>query len=440
MGTVRYILGTTLKQSFVLTIFVLIIMLSIIYNIFFRELSTNDLKKRDEKKNGFFELLEDIIFFIPCLFIDFVEFFQDDYKNTSKTTLRLGVILLSTMFLWFLIPRIKGMFKDGNEIKLLEDCKELNKNVYYISNKDLKEKIHESNGLIKQNMDNIEKALQTMYDGQDKNNKDDSQNLLSDVSYNSPCISNCKDKNQVCIKLSDTYIGKCIPKHYCFDSNGTHCPQDQPICNISGGSSFGYCIPDISNTNSVQCHYDTSNSDCLDTSYCDYFYGRQFGYCKSNSTCNVDSDCDASYVCDSTGYCKLDNTTVETFTYRHQLDIDIANNSLVSSFTEKEKHILNKLLENSDENSIQNIMNSMAKNPVILKETLQKYLTQNKYYISFMNIIYSINESKNDFIDQSTSTLLAYVNYINGISSYNYHYAISFWLYLDTSLLQIMKT
>ena len=38
------------------------------------------------------------------------------------------------------------MFKDGNEIKLLEDCKELNKNVYYISNKDLKEKIHESMG------------------------------------------------------------------------------------------------------------------------------------------------------------------------------------------------------------------------------------------------------------------------------------------------------
>ena len=46
-----------------------------------------------------FELLEDIIFFTVS-FIDFVEFFQNDYKNTSKTTLRLGVIL-STMFLWF---------------------------------------------------------------------------------------------------------------------------------------------------------------------------------------------------------------------------------------------------------------------------------------------------------------------------------------------------
>ena len=438
MGTVRYILGTTLKQSFTLTIFVLIIMLSLVYNIFFRELSTSDLKRSSEKRNEFFELLEDIIFFIPCLFIDFVEFFQNDYNNTSKTTLSLGMILISTLLLWFLIPRIKGIFKDGNEIKLLEECKELNKNVFYISNKDLKEKIHESNGFIKQNMDNIEQSLQSMYDDQNRNNEDESQNLLSDISYNNtPCVSTCVDPSYTCIKEPNTYIGKCILKKYCFDSSGTQCPQEQPICNIEDGASFGYCIPDISNTNSIQCHYDTSYSDCLDTSYCNYFYGRQFGYCKSNPKCTVDASCDISYVCDTTGYCKLDisENIVEPFTYRHQLDIDIANNSLVSSFTEKEKHILNKLLENSDENSIQNIMNSMASNPVALKEILQKHLTQNKYYNSFMNMVYSVNETKNEFIDQSTSRLLAYVNYINGITTYNYHYAISFWLYLDTSLL-----
>ena len=366
-----YLIGVTLKQSLILSISITLCILALIYNIFLRKESYSQSNKSNISTT--FELLEDIIFFIPCLLIDIIEYFQNDYNNTSKTTIILGILLVSLILLRVLIPKIKSLVKDSNELYLLEECKELDKEAYYITEKDLQKKIKESDNILKKNMSEIQEFLTKL--DEDAAETSTEYDTLCLLGSQKKCLHTCEDPSFVCFKENETdYIGRCVDKITCFEENDVNCTISQPVCTINEGESSGYCFPESS-------------------------------------------------------------TVVETFNTIHALDRNISNETLISSFTDKEKNILEKLLS-KEENNTNRLLIELSTNPKKLQEILKRYISQNEYYISFMNMIYTINEETNEFIDQQRSLLLATVNYLNGLNTYNYHYGLSFWVYLDTSLIQ----
>ena len=371
-----HIIKISLKQSLFFTISIVVCILALFYNVAIRK--PGESKQSQYLSNvDWVKTLEDIIFYIPCLLIDLVEYFQDDYKETSRTTLVIGAILVSLISLRIVLPRMKFLFKDSNEIVLMEECKELNKKVYFITEKDLKKEIHESNNIVKRNVDNIHTFLRNVDESSDQTSNEEEKS--KDAREGRACLSSCMDDSSyTCFKENGQYAGKCIKKLVCFKEDSSNCTDTQPVCRLEDDKDYGYCIP-------------------------------------------------------YTGEVK------EGFNNIHALDRDIANNMLFTSLTDKEQHILEKLLSKED-NNVNSLMKNLSTEPQRLREILQGYVTQNKYYLSLMNLIYTANDAKDDFIDQQKSMLLAYVNYINNFPSFNYHYSISFWVYLDTSLINNNKS
>ena len=282
------------------------------YNAFFRKFS----KTNEQMYNNFFiEFIQDVIFFIPCLLIDLVEYFTNDYNNTSKTTLVLGGIMFGSLALFFMMPTINNMIKDKNEIRLLEECSELKKIVYHIPYKDLKLEISKSDGFWKKNADNIKELAEDAYDMTQKR-----LNRLNGL---------------------DSEYGE-------LSCNSNKCPVKE---------SFGPV---------------------------------------------------------------------------HRLDRQIESQTLVSGFNEQEKHILDKAFEKNSQ-TLQNILYRYSQYPDQAKCMLSKYLKQNENYGSIMNYIYNSNKASTEYIDQRLSNLIAYLNHAYDLNRTNYHYTISFWLYLRFS-------
>ena len=310
-----YIVNISLKQSFILTLLFCISLLAIMYNAFFRKFS----KTNEQMYNNFFiEFIQDVIFFIPCLLIDLVEYFTNDYNNTSKTTLVLGGIMFGSLALFFMMPTINNMIRDKNEIRLLEECSELKKIVYHIPYKDLKLEISKSDGFWKKNADNIKELAEDAYDMTQKR-----LNRLNGL---------------------DSEYGE-------LSCNSNKCPVKE---------SFGPV---------------------------------------------------------------------------HRLDRQIESQTLVSGFNEQEKHILDKAFEKNSQ-TLQNILYRYSQYPDQAKCMLSKYLKQNENYGSIMNYIYNSNKASTEYIDQRLSNLIAYLNHAYDLNETNYHYTISFWLYLDSSLIR----
>ena len=59
---------------------------------------------------------------------------------------------------------------------------------------------------------------------------------------------------------------------------------------------------------------------------------------------------------------------------------------------------------------------------------------QDERYPYLLNMIKQYNDTKNDFIHQKSSKLVEMINRNNTIKEFNYHYALSFWVYFDPSL------
>ena len=53
-----------------------------------------------------------------------------------------------------------------------------------------------------------------------------------------------------------------------------------------------------------------------------------------------------------------------------------------------------------------------------------------------LNYISHLNNEKNKFLNQEVSQIVKYINMRNNIHDYNYHYALSFWVYFDSSILR----
>ena len=58
-----------------------------------------------------YDLLVDIIFYIPCLLIDFIEYFKQDYNNTPSSTFILSGIVLFILLFFYILPYVLIILK-----------------------------------------------------------------------------------------------------------------------------------------------------------------------------------------------------------------------------------------------------------------------------------------------------------------------------------------
>lgn len=110
MGALVYTLSQSIWVSFGLIILILALVKNTIY------------KKDDEKESEWMTLIMDIIFYIPCLITDGIEFIKKDYAATPSTTFIVFIIIVVVAAIFFLAPLINT---DGGNL-LITGPKTLN--------------------------------------------------------------------------------------------------------------------------------------------------------------------------------------------------------------------------------------------------------------------------------------------------------------------------
>ena len=161
----QVVIVSSLNISFFLTLAILFIIIALL-NSYFK------ITDKLPENNIYIEFLTNLIFYIPCLITDAIDYIKKDYKDTPSTTKILFIILviIFSIYGYFLHNKIK---KNKYGIILVNDSKYLNTDILSINKKDLNEKILESKPF-------YEKAI---YDIQIKQQIEESRKLsYSDLS------------------------------------------------------------------------------------------------------------------------------------------------------------------------------------------------------------------------------------------------------------------
>lgn len=120
----------------------------------------------------------------------------------------------------------------------------------------------------------------------------------------------------------------------------------------------------------------------------------------------------------------------------HALDKNLNDESLTfTGFTRpEEKKIIENILKNSNFN-VEEQVQKMKGNQE-LEQDLITFLTNNENVSNIMDNLYEMNLGSDSYLSQEVSKLVQMINRANNIYDYNYHFAISFWVYFDPEVLK----
>ena len=130
-------------------------------------------------------------------------------------------------------------------------------------------------------------------------------------------------------------------------------------------------------------------------------------------------------------------TFVEKMDYgsRHKLDNNISKGLVMSDFTDTEKEILKTWFKDEFSN-IDTIFKEMGDNPDYVIDYFKKNIFEKVEYTSILSTLYKLENEASDMMNQGTSNLLSLLSYYGNRPTFNYHYSVSFWVYLDSSILK----
>lgn len=122
----------------------------------------------------------------------------------------------------------------------------------------------------------------------------------------------------------------------------------------------------------------------------------------------------------------------------HRLDYNIMNEDILSILSPSEEKVIKNALQNDSSNFSRRLRELSERADI---QTLYlEYLANHDNYHTIISNIHELNKNANDYIHQETSALVDAINRANHINDYNYHYAISFWIYFDSEILKENKT
>ena len=109
--------GTTSITRFILNLILVAIVLGLIYKTIFVKLPAGN-----EKKNSFFQLILNLIFYIPCLFNGVFDFagkhIAGEYQSTTKGSILMLIAIIGLIVLYFKTPSVfnKINLQGGNQL------------------------------------------------------------------------------------------------------------------------------------------------------------------------------------------------------------------------------------------------------------------------------------------------------------------------------------
>ena len=113
-----------------LTFLIILVGLAIVYNFFIDRLS------RLEGWSGFFA---ELLFFLPCLFDDFIKYIMNEINITPNSVYVFIVLEIVLILVYFYLPQLVGQYANDNDnsIMLLNLPKKLNKDEFVIASSDV---------------------------------------------------------------------------------------------------------------------------------------------------------------------------------------------------------------------------------------------------------------------------------------------------------------
>tara|TARA_B100000424_G_C22923646_1_gene491373 strand:- start:206 stop:1855 length:1650 start_codon:yes stop_codon:yes gene_type:complete len=138
----KFILLNTDSHSVIITIFIIIFTLCYTYASSI-EKNINYQKNRQIRMEGsMFDFIEDLVYFIPCIMVDVVNFIKKDISYMPKTSYIFLGILLILLIAYFLIPMIQQYFLSNQDyIPIISNATGLDNEIIRIKQSDLKDKI-----------------------------------------------------------------------------------------------------------------------------------------------------------------------------------------------------------------------------------------------------------------------------------------------------------
>jgi hypothetical protein len=114
----------------------------------------------DEIPNEAIDFIKDVIFYIPCLLSDFIEYAKKDYKNTPSTVIILFIILVLVCLLYL----GSSYLTYNNPLLLINKPSYLNKQLVSLDSVQLEELIIKSRPWYEQELLRLQRAKNNMYD------------------------------------------------------------------------------------------------------------------------------------------------------------------------------------------------------------------------------------------------------------------------------------
>ena len=103
-------------------------------------------------KDDLFEILKNILFLIPCYIVDFIELVKKNISGLPNTSNILIILISIIIVSFYIFPILKDLAKNTNGITLVKNSKSLEKQVLYMSQKELKDKIIDSKQFAKRKL------------------------------------------------------------------------------------------------------------------------------------------------------------------------------------------------------------------------------------------------------------------------------------------------
>uniref|UniRef100_A0A6C0JHQ4 Uncharacterized protein n=1 Tax=viral metagenome TaxID=1070528 RepID=A0A6C0JHQ4_9ZZZZ len=131
---IQHLSGYSSIISFILSIFLIIAILILIYKTIFVKLPSNGANK---SKDGFFDLLINLIFYIPCLFSGVFDVIMktvmSEYYSTTSSNLLILLIIIVLLLLYIFLPKIQHFINIQGGKQLVENPVYTN-NLYPLAN------------------------------------------------------------------------------------------------------------------------------------------------------------------------------------------------------------------------------------------------------------------------------------------------------------------
>ena len=182
---IKKVLLYTMKISFSSVFLFYIIGFAFLYTLLFENTDINTNKTDD-----ILHLIQYIIFYIPCILIDVLNYIINDAKNTNKTTYILGLLLILLIIIYFIIPYITNYIYKIDGLMLIHNKRYLNESILTLTLKELKEKIDNSKSLF------LREGFQSLHEN-------DIKNVMDNMNYNK--LTKLNDITQ---ELSKSFLSK----------------------------------------------------------------------------------------------------------------------------------------------------------------------------------------------------------------------------------------